>query len=186
MTRIATGDAEALGVLHDRYGGMAYALAQAIVRDPADAEDVVERTFAQLWRGAAGYDASRGAVAAWLTMMTRTRALDVLRSRKRRLRLHERAAADDEGGLAVPIGGTGEAADARLERTEVAAAVRASLAELPAPQREAIELAFFQGLSHGEVAAALSQPLGTVKTRIRDGLQKLRGALAPHLMEQAS
>jgi RNA polymerase sigma-70 factor (ECF subfamily) len=183
VAAVAAGDAEALGALYERHGGTAYALAAAIVRDAADAEDVVASTFAQLWRGAASFDAARGSVGAWITMMARTRALDALRARRRRTQLHERAAAEDDEGLAVPAGGSGEPADVDAERREVASAVRASLDALPAAQREAIELAFFQGLSHSDVAAALQQPLGTVKTRIRAGLQRLRALLGPTLAE---
>jgi RNA polymerase sigma-70 factor (ECF subfamily) len=178
VLRAADGDAQALGALYDRHGDAVYALCLAIVREPSDAEDAVAATFAQLWRHAARFDASRGSVGAWITMTARTRALDLLRARQRRARVVERAAADDADGLALPVGGSGDAPDAGVERAELSHAVRTSLGALPAPQRQAIELAFFGGLTHGEVADALGQPLGTVKTRIRDGLRKLRGSLA--------
>lgn len=189
MTRVAAGDAEALGALYDRFGVDAHAFARALVGGASDeADDVTAAVFAQLWRTAARYDAARGTVAAWVTMVTRARALDHVRARKRRLRLEGRAAEDASAGdvfgaslPAVPLGGTGEPADAAAERAEVARAVRGSLATLPEAQRRAIELAFFGGLSHADVAAALGQPLGTVKTRIRSGLQKLREVLRPYL-----
>ena len=189
MTRVAAGDAEALGILYDRFGADAHAFARALVGGASDeADDVTAAVFAQLWRTAARYDAARGTVAAWVTMVTRARALDHVRARRRRLRLEERAAEDASVGdvvgaslPAVPLGGTGEPADAAAEREEVARAVRGSLATLPEPQRRAIELAFFGGLSHADVAAALDQPLGTVKTRIRSGLVKLREVLRPYL-----
>ncbi|WP_284349556.1 sigma-70 family RNA polymerase sigma factor [Roseisolibacter agri] len=185
VARVAAGDAEALGALYDRHGGGAYALALAMLRDHADADDAVAGAFEQLWRSASTFDPSRGSVAAWLTMMTRSRALDLLRAQRRRAAAVERAmaertAGDDPSGVtAVPLGAP-EPADAAVERGELAQAVRASLATLPDAQRAAIELAFFGGLSHADVAATLGQPLGTVKTRIRDGMRKLRDALRPH------
>lgn len=191
VLRVAEGDAEALGVLYDRFGPDAHAFARALVGGAADeADDVTAAVFAQLWRSAARYDAARGSVAAWVTMVTRARALDHVRARKRRVRLEERAAdhaasfaAAGSAPTAVSLGGSGEPPDAAVERAEVARAVRGSLAALPEAQRRAIELAFFGGLSHADVAAALGQPLGTVKTRIRSGLQKLREALRPFLAE---
>lgn len=182
---MAAGETDALGVLYDRHGASAYALALAIVREPGDADDVVASAFTQLWRTAGRFDGARGSVGAWITMTVRTRALDLLRSRRRRERVVERAAADDDGGLALPVGGSGDAPDADLERREVATAVRTSLEALPRPQREAIELAFFEGLSHGDVARALQAPLGTVKTRIRDGLRRLRTSLRDVMPEGA-
>ena len=149
VARVADGDQRALGALYDRHADAVYALCLAIVREPSDAQDAVAATFVQLWRHAARFDAARGSVGAWITMTARTRALDVLRARRRRAQVVERAAADDAEGFA-----------------------------LPAPQRQAIELAFLGGLTHGEVADALGQPLGTVKTRIRDGLRRLRTSLA--------
>ena len=179
VARAAEGDASALAALYDRHGRAAYALARAMVGGASDAEDVVASTFSQLWQTASRYDAGRGSVAAWITTMTRSRALDLLRAQRRRARLHERAAVADADGFAVPLGGGGDAPDRGVERAEVALAVRASLEALPAAQRRAIELAFFGGLSHTDIAAALNEPLGTVKTRIRTGMLKLRDALRP-------
>ncbi len=178
--RVAAGDAAALGTLYDRHGAEAHAFARALVGGAADeADDVTAAVFAQLWRTAARYDASRGSVAAWVTMVTRARALDHVRARGRRARAEERAAGPNAVEAAVPLGGSAEPPDAAVERSEVARAVRGSLAALPEAQRRAIELAFYGGLSHADVAARLGQPLGTVKTRIRSGLIKLREALRP-------
>jgi RNA polymerase sigma-70 factor (ECF subfamily) len=193
VARVAAGDAEALGALYDRHGATCYALARAVVGAPDEADDVVAGAFAQLWRTAARYDGARGSVGAWVTMVTRTRALDHVRARRRRARAEERAAADAGAGApfdagaapAVPLGGSAEPADAALERGETAGLVRRALATLPAPQREAILLAFFGGLSHTDVAARLGQPLGTVKTRIRAGLHRLRDVLRPAAAEGA-
>jgi RNA polymerase sigma-70 factor (ECF subfamily) len=194
VARAAAGDVDALGALYDRHGASAYALARAVVRDAADAEDVAAQVFAQVWRDAGRYDPARGSVAAWVATLARSRALDLLRARRRRAGAEERAAAEaaalagadalgDALGAAVPLGGSAEAPDAALERGEAARAVRASLGALPEPQRRAVTLAFFGGLSHPDVAAALDIPLGTAKTRIRAGLRRLRDALRPYAPE---
>lgn len=184
VARMAGGDADALGVLYDRHGAACLALARTITGAPDEAEDVVADAFAQLWRTAARYDAARGTVAAWVVTVTRTRALDHVRARRRRTRAEERAAAD-----ALPPGPPRAAGSPFAEpfvepadtvvRGEAAGRVRRALATLPAPQRDAILLAFFGGLTHTDVAAQLGEPLGTVKTRIRTGLLKLRAALRP-------
>jgi RNA polymerase sigma-70 factor, ECF subfamily len=181
VARLAAGDERALGELYDRYGAMAYSLALAIVREGADAEEVVADAFGQAWRSATGYDPGRGSVAAWLATITRTRALDLVRARGRRARAIERAAQADGDGLASPMGGEVDSADRRIERGEARRLVARSLGELPEPQRRVIELAYFGGLSQTEIAAELQEPLGTVKTRMRAGMEKLRGSLAPLL-----
>jgi RNA polymerase sigma-70 factor (ECF subfamily) len=185
VARLVAGDADALAALYDRHGRAAFGLARTLVGGASDAEDVVAAVFAQLWQNAHRFDASRGSVAAWITTMTRSRALDLLRAQRRRTRLHERAATADADGFAVPLGGGGDAPDVDAERAEVAQAVRASLEILPVAQRRAIELAFFGGMSHSDIAAALQEPLGTVKTRIRTGMLRLREALRPVLARGA-
>ncbi len=153
-----------------------YGLALRVVGEPADAEEVVLDAFAQAWREAGRYDTSRGAVAGWLTTITRTRALYLIRARGRRAKATDAATATlDEpaamgSGFAMP--------DVEVQETERAVAVKSALDQLPLPQRQAIELAFFEGLTHHEVADRLREPLGTVKTRIRLGMQKLRDTLA--------
>lgn len=173
------GDDRALGVLYDRYGGLAYSLAAAIVPDAADAEEVVADVFAQVWRSAATFDVSRGSVAAWISTIVRTRSLDLLRSQKRRARVLDQAAAmtEEEGPAGMSAGGA--TPDRGAEMSEARVLVRRSLAELPAPQRIVLELAYFGGLSQSEIAERLSEPLGTVKTRMRAGMEKLRVALGP-------
>jgi RNA polymerase sigma-70 factor (ECF subfamily) len=177
----ASGDERALGELYDRYGGMAYSLACAIVGEHADAEEVVADAFAQIWRSAAGFDPARGSVAAWIATITRTRALDLVRSRKRRARVLEDAAVVTDEGETLVLAPTLEAADRGAELSETSAIVQRSLAELSAPQRRVIELAYFGGFSQSEIAAQLSEPLGTVKTRMRAALEKLRQSLRPVL-----
>jgi RNA polymerase sigma-70 factor, ECF subfamily len=175
----ASGDERALGDLYDRYGGMAYSLACAIVGEHADAEEVVADAFAQIWRSASGFDSARGSVAAWVATITRTRALDLVRSRKRRARVLEEAAVVTDEGETLVLAPTLEAADRGAERSETSAIVRRSLDDLPAAQRRVIELAYFGGFSQSEIAAQLSEPLGTVKTRMRTAMEKLRQALRP-------
>jgi RNA polymerase sigma-70 factor, ECF subfamily len=177
----ASGDERALGELYDRFGGMAYSLAAAIVGEHADAEEVVADAFAQIWRSAAGFDPARGSVAAWIATITRTRALDLVRSRKRRARVLEDAAVVTDEGETLVLVPTLEAADRGAELSETSVIVQRSLAELSAPQRRVIELAYFGGFSQSEIAAQLSEPLGTVKTRMRAALEKLRQSLRPVL-----
>ena len=176
--RMAAGDERALGALYDRHARTAYALALAVVGERADAEEVVADAFSQAWRSAADYDPLRGSVAGWLTTIARARALDLVRRRGRRGRAYRRAAQAADGELAAPVA-LPEPPDRRIERAEAGDLVRRALAALPDPQRRVIELAYFGGLSHSEIAAELAEPLGTVKTRMRAGLEKLRVALRP-------
>jgi len=178
VERMAGGDERALGELYDRHGEMAYSLALAVARERADAEEIVADVFGQAWRNAASYDPGRGSVAGWLATITRTRALDLVRARGRRARAMERAAQGDSDGLASTMGAAADSPDRRIERGEARRLVARSLGELPDPQRRVIELAYFGGLSQSEIAAELREPLGTVKTRMRAGMQKLRGSLA--------
>lgn len=185
VSRMAAGEDGALGDLYDRYGRTLYALALAIVREPADAEEVVADAFGQAWRSAGSFDAARGSVGAWLATIARSRALDAVRARGRRARAHERAAQLSEEGVAAPIAAAGPDPARGAERSEARRLVAQALAALPAPQRAAIELAYFEGLSQSEIAERLSEPLGTIKTRIRAGMEKLRGLLSP-LLEGAA
>ena len=169
---MAGGDSSALAALYDRHARAIYSLALRILTDAAEAEDVVQDVFTQAWRQATRYDASRAPVVGWLMIMTRARSLDRLRRRRARIATTEMDPATphpkdpdvDQETLAI----TAEQAD-RL---------RGALRDLPDGQRAAIELAYYEGLSQSDIAERLQQPLGTVKTRIRTGLLKLRDALA--------
>jgi RNA polymerase sigma-70 factor (ECF subfamily) len=169
--RVATGDPAGLELLYDRYATRVYSLALRIVRDVADAEDVTQEVFAQVWSSASRFDQSRGAVAAWLTVIARSRALDRLRRRNQ----GARPQAPDNALAEIPDPAPSvELAAATSEQVGVA---REALATLPADQRMAVELAYYDGLTQAEIAERTSSPLGTVKTRIRTGLQRIRDAV---------
>ena len=167
---MADGDSHALAELYDAHSGAVYTLALRIVRQPRDAEEVVQEVFSQAWRQAARYDPSRATVAGWLLMMTRARALDAVRARQARPDAAQPAVLPD-----VPAAAASQ--EALLLSSEAVAHVRAALGALGDTLRVPIELAYYDGLSQSEIAARLNQPLGTIKTRMRSALQKLREAL---------
>jgi RNA polymerase sigma-70 factor (ECF subfamily) len=164
-------------MLYDLWSERVHALAFWILSDTDDAEDVVEETFWQAWRTAARYDGQRSAGGTWIMMIARSRALDKLRSRRRRAEWTVapstvRAMSESTGAAAAELPGS------RLERADQQAQLAAAMGGLPPEQRAALEMAYFEGLSHGEIAERTSQPLGTVKTRIRLAMQKLRQGLS--------
>lgn len=173
LRRVAAGDGGGLAELYDRHGRAVYSLALRILGDTTESEEVVQDVFVQAWRQAARYDTTRGPVVAWLLMVTRSRAIDRLRRRRGLLPVH-----GDGGGAAEGLADTAAPVDWQLLSAEQVRAVRTALEELPDAQRAAIELAFYEGLTHTEVAERLEQPLGTIKTRIRLGLLRLRAAMA--------
>jgi RNA polymerase sigma-70 factor (ECF subfamily) len=172
LARISDGDHEALAELYDRRGRAVYSLALRIVRDQRDAEEIVQDVFTQAWRQSHRYSESRGSVIAWLLTLTRSRALDRLRRRRSRPEAH------GETEPMVDIADAAATPDEQLAWAARAERVEAALEALPFLQRLVIELAFYEGLTHSEIAARLEQPLGTVKTRIRQGLLKLRDELS--------
>lgn len=171
LERMARGDRDAIAELYDRHARSIYSLAVRIVRDQADAEDIVQEVFSQAWRQADRYDATRGNVVSWLLTLTRSRAIDRLRSR--------RARPWDTSDRNVPLDLPDETLgpDLQAVSAEQVTHVRAALESLPLVERLALELAYFEGLTHTEVAARLELPLGTVKTRIRHGLLRLRAEM---------
>lgn len=176
MHRLAVGDAGALEPLHRRYAALVYGLA-ARTLDRTAAEEIVQEVFLAVWRKAAVFDPGRGMFRAWVLQIAHFRILNELRRRSRRPQLDP----DPDGlGLAnVPDRSPGPVeAVWKAQRREI---LRSALADLPAPQREALDLAVLHDLTHEQVAAELNVPLGTAKTRIRSGLAKLRGRLAPQL-----
>jgi len=175
--RIANGDTAALGQFYDDHGGRLFALAFRILNDHKEAEDVVQEVFLQVWEKAATLDPRLGRPLAWVTASTRNRAIDRLRSAQRRARLVEDAGAE----LALDCEHPQPAAQTALLTADEAELVRGALARLQSEQRQAIEMAFFGGLTQTEIAATLNEPLGTVKARIRRGMLKLRAELEPQL-----
>lgn len=173
MRRVVDGDDAALGLLYDRHAGLVYKLAIAIVGTESDAEEVTTDVFVHVWERAEGYEPAKASVRGWLAMMTRTRALDRLRSAGRRRAAHERAAAQNPDGAAVDVS-TPEPADRRSYLSQLRGALDQALSALNPDQKRAIELAYFSGLTQSEIAARLGEPIGTIKTRIRDGMARLR------------
>lgn len=170
LARLAAGDTDAAALLYDRYSGQVYALAQHILRDEPDAEDTVQDVFSQAWRTAHRYQNSRASVIGWLLMMTRTRAIDRLRARRARPDMRPGMLPDSAASADIP-------ASDMLLASERAGQVRDALLALPVPQRAALELAYYEGLTQAEIATRLSEPLGTVKTRMRAALGTLRQRL---------
>jgi RNA polymerase sigma-70 factor (ECF subfamily) len=176
MQRLFLRDRHAFEEIYDRYGDLVYSTALRVLRDPHLAEDISQEVFVRLWRKPESYVAERGRFLTWLISVTRNRAVDEVRARGRRQR-HE-TASPEEQVRELPAGAANDPA-LKAQLAEQRRVVRAALAELPPEQREVIELAYFGGLTQQEIADRLAQPLGTVKTRIRLGMQKLRASLAP-------
>ena len=173
LRRMRLGDERALEELYARYGGLLYTLALRIVGDRELAREVVQDTFLRSWDGRETYDAQRGRVPWWLMGIARNRAIDLLRSRSHQQRIRERATRP-HGAHAAPAD---DLSDAVSERVTVVHALQA----LPDGQRMAIELAYYNGLTQTEIAEQLGQPLGTIKSRTREAMDRLRGLLTPAL-----
>lgn len=185
VRRVAAGDEEAVGLLYDRLGRSVYALCLRIVRDAGAAEELTQETFVRLWRSAASFDIERGRVSTWLLRIAHNLALNEIRRRQSRPVVAPEVEWETAASVLADPASSDDPATATWMR-ERAEVVRRALAELPAPQRQAIELAFFGGLSQAEVAAALGDPLGTVKSRIRIGMQHLRERLLAAGVDGAS
>jgi RNA polymerase sigma-70 factor (ECF subfamily) len=168
---IAQGDREAFSRFYDGFAGLAFGLIRRILRDPAAAEEVLQEVFWQIWREAARYDPRRGSPEAWVVMRAKTRAIDRLRAMRRREKTFV-APADDSltRSAEEPGENPGVAAETR-------GLVRSALNALPESQRRVVELAFFEGLTQSEIASRLGEPLGTVKTRARLGLERLKSLI---------
>jgi RNA polymerase sigma-70 factor, ECF subfamily len=171
LGEIARGDRDAFARFYDLHAPLVHTFALRILRERGEAEEVVQDVFLQVWRQAGAYSTDRGTPEAWLIMMTRSRGIDKLRSRRRQNEMVRPVdTAERLPEPVVPESATGPA--------EARATLGGALADLPAAQRSVLELAYFDGLTQSEIAAHLGEPLGTVKTRMRSGLERLRGALS--------
>ena len=163
---IRSGDQSAMAALYDRFSSIVYAVALRVLQETGAAEDVLQDIFMQLWRNPGAFDSSRGNMAAWLAVIARNRAIDALRRRRPQDDIEEVV-------VSVEIDLASEA-----DRSRAMEKVRRALQAMPSPQRSALELAYFEGLTHTEIAEKTGEPLGTIKTRIRTGLLSLRKILA--------
>ncbi|MBM3139281.1 MAG: sigma-70 family RNA polymerase sigma factor [Chloroflexi bacterium] len=180
MARMGTGGIDALEQVYDRYSALVFSVGLRVLNDRQLAEDVVQEVFLRLWRGPSSYDPARGRFISWLMSVTRNRALDELRRVTRRRRLEDQ---EEEPTLQLASQDLGDDPELGLVLEERRRAVRDAMTRLPPPQRRVLELAYFSGLTQVEIAERTGDPLGTVKTRVRLGMQRLREALAEVLDE---
>jgi len=167
VSAIRSGDEQAMAQLYERYSGIVYSVALRILGDTGAAEDILQEVFMQLWRSPDMFEATRGSLPGWLAVVTRNRAIDSLRKRR-----PETEITDVIVSIEPDLAGSAQSTRA-LEK------IRSALGGMPAPQRSALEMAFFDGLTHTEIAEKTGEPLGTIKTRIRAGLLTLRKAFNP-------
>ncbi|HVZ61735.1 MAG TPA: sigma-70 family RNA polymerase sigma factor [Terriglobales bacterium] len=165
VTRVRAGDESAFAALYDRYARLVLGVAVRVLRDRAAAEDLLQEIFLQLWKQPQAFDSARGALAPWLTVITRNRAID---------RIRRRPAQSDIADVELSFDSGIENATAQAQLLSRAKAV---LSELPAAQQKAIEMAYFEGLTHAEIAAQTGEPLGTIKGRIRGAIAALAKVL---------
>jgi RNA polymerase sigma-70 factor (ECF subfamily) len=166
LADVRSGNQQAMANVFDRYGGIVYSAALRVLKDPGQAEDVMQDIFFQLWRKPNAFVQGRGSLCGWLMVMARNRAIDILRRRK----------PTDSSETVVLLSNTNLASE--TERNVLMEKVRDLLKKLPPEQLKSVELAYFEGLTHSEIAERTGEPLGTVKTRIRQALIGLRKALA--------
>ncbi len=170
IQRTATQDREAFSQLYDHFSSLVFTLAMRMLRGRDDAEDLLQEVFVQVWRQASGYNQDRGSPEAWIVNITRSRAIDKLRSIRRR----------EQSFVSTADPAAAESADnveSNVAASEAKLTMNSALANLPEAQRRVLELAYFDGLSQSEIAARLKEPLGTVKTRMRSGMQRLKDIL---------
>ena len=170
MEGIAAGDRSAFELLHKKFSGLVFATAFRVLNDPHDAEEVAQEVFSGVWNKSRLYDSSRGKPQVWLSTMARNRAIDRLRSKQRRAQLRDDLQVEQTQSSVRPDDGVFE----EVQRQEESLVLRDALLRLKPEQREVIEMTYFKGLSQSQAAEALGAPLGTVKARIRRGINRLR------------
>ena len=172
LRRISNGDRAAFSEFYDHYSSLLFSIAVKILQDPKEAEDVLQDVFMQIWEKAGAFNPKLGKPATWAITFVRNKAIDRIRASQRRLRLVESATSD-----AVPAATESVSANEFLYGREKAELIRSAVVGLPGDQRQAIEMAFFSGLTQNEISEQLHEPLGTIKARIRRGMLKLRERL---------
>jgi RNA polymerase sigma-70 factor (ECF subfamily) len=177
LRRVAAGDQAALGELYDRFSGLLLALARRVLGNDQDAEEVLQEVFLQVWNQARRYDPSRSSVSTWLVLITRSRAIDRLRSRQVKDRTLQGLKQENPDRHTSPEGPGSVLWSERRER------LRNEMGELPAEQRQILQLAFFKGMTQSEIAQSTGIPLGTVKTRTLLAMKKLRRALSDEIRD---
>ena len=180
MSLIEEQDREALEALYARYSGPVFSLAMQMLRDAGAAEEVTQDAFFNIWRRASSYRSDRGKVTAWLFSIAHHRVIDEVRRRKRREQAHSSQDVDLLSSLADDSGDPARFAIGRMRRSEI----KEALSGLRPEQRDVVILAYYGGLTHSEIAKKLDQPLGTVKTRMRLALKKLRDLMGPQAQEE--
>jgi RNA polymerase sigma-70 factor (ECF subfamily) len=171
LARVAAGDQDAFAMFYDRTSRVVFGIVLHVVRDRAQAEEVTQEVYVDAWKAATRFDAASGSPSAWLNTIAHRRAVDRVRSSQRRIQREQRVFVESPDDTVVRD--TSEIVVAHDE----GARVRTALKALPEPQRDAVLLAYFEGQSHRDISESLQVPLGTVKTRIRDGLRRLRAQL---------
>jgi RNA polymerase sigma-70 factor (ECF subfamily) len=178
IARVSDGDAKALEVLYDRYNRVVYSFALRIVGDPQIAEELLQEVFFRAWQQGKAFRETRGAFVTWLLSITHNMAIDEVRKRRRR---PQKADSEEPELVLAGVPDTSQDVEGEVWLTTLRSTIEGAMALLPAAQREAIELAYFQGLTQREIAERLGEPLGTIKTRMRLGIQKLREHLGDQL-----
>jgi RNA polymerase sigma-70 factor (ECF subfamily) len=181
IARVSEGDARALEVLYDRYARVVYSFALRIVGDPSLAEELLQEVFFRAWQQGGAFRATRGSFITWLLSITHNLAIDELRKRRRRPQRAENNTSEESEQLLPEMPDESQDVEEEVWLASLRDRIADALASLPPAQREAIELAYFQGLTQREIAERLGEPLGTIKTRMRLGMQKLREQLSHEL-----
>jgi RNA polymerase sigma-70 factor (ECF subfamily) len=182
ITLVTRGDQDALGMLYERYSRAVYSFSLRIVGDAQVAEEILQEVFVRAWQQGGSYQSARGSLITWLLSITHNLSIDEVRRRKRR---PQKADSEEPETILASLPDEGSDVEEEVWLSSLRVSIQDALQQLPAAQREAIELAYFQGLTQREIADTLGEPLGTIKTRMRLGMLKLREQLGPVVSERA-